>query len=85
MVCYLMDDVQEMPGGIQMSEITNIALDAMGGDNAPAEMVKGAVDAARKEPAMKVFLIGQKEAIEKELAKYPPTEMGESFTHISNI
>ena len=27
-----------------MSEITVIALDAMGGDNAPGEMVKGAVE-----------------------------------------
>ena len=26
-----------------MSDITNIALDAMGGDNAPAEMIKGAI------------------------------------------
>ena len=34
-----------------MSEVTNIALDAMGGDNAPAEMIKGAVDAIEKEPA----------------------------------
>ena len=34
-------------GGINMSEITVIALDAMGGDNAPGEMVKGAVDALR--------------------------------------
>ena len=53
-----------------MSEITNIALDAMGGDNAPAEMVRGAVDAVRKEPDMKVFLVGRGETIEKELAKY---------------
>ena len=44
-----------------MSEVTNIALDAMGGDNAPAEMIKGAVDAIEKEPAMKVFLIGREE------------------------
>ena len=28
-----------------MQTITKIALDAMGGDNAPAEVVKGAVDA----------------------------------------
>lgn len=27
-----------------MTEITRVALDAMGGDNAPGEMVKGAVD-----------------------------------------
>ena len=32
-----------------MSEITRVALDAMGGDNAPREIVKGAVDAVNKE------------------------------------
>ena len=26
-------------------EITKVAVDAMGGDNAPAELIKGAVDA----------------------------------------
>lgn len=58
-----------------MTEITNIALDAMGGDNAPAEMVKGAVEAVGKEPSMKVFLIGREEIIEKELAKYQYQKM----------
>lgn len=53
-----------------MSEITNIALDAMGGDYAPVEMVKGAVDAIQKESAMKVFLVGQKDKINEELKKY---------------
>ena len=53
-----------------MTEMTNIALDAMGGDNAPAEIVKGAVEAIEKEPSMKVFLVGIQEAIEKELIKY---------------
>lgn len=53
-----------------MSDITNIALDAMGGDNAPAEMIKGAVDAVAKEPGMKVFLVGQEDAIQKELVNY---------------
>ena len=28
-----------------MSEMTVVALDAMGGDNAPGEMIKGAVEA----------------------------------------
>ena len=68
-----------------MSEITNIALDAMGGDNAPSEMVKGAVDAARKEPAMKVFLIGPKEAIEKELAKYQYNKTQIEVIHASEV
>ena len=36
-----------------MSEITNIALDAMGGGLCPGRMVKGAVDAIQKESAMK--------------------------------
>lgn len=53
-----------------MSEITNIALDAMGGDNAPAEMIKGAVEAVNMESSMKVFLIGKKEVVEQELGKY---------------
>ena len=60
-----------MLGGKKMTEITNIALDAMGGDNAPAEIVKGAVEAVEKEPSMKVFLIGMQEVIEKDLKKYP--------------
>ena len=53
-----------------MSDITNIALDAMGGDNAPAEMIKGTVDAIAKEPLMKVFLVGREDVIQKELANY---------------
>lgn len=53
-----------------MTEVTNIALDAMGGDNAPGEIVKGAIEAISKEPAMKVFLVGQEDKINAELSKY---------------
>lgn len=53
-----------------MSEITKVALDAMGGDYAPAEMVKGAVDAINKEQNVKVFLVGKEESIKAELEKY---------------
>ena len=53
-----------------MSYITNIALDAMGGDNGPAEMIKGAMDAIAKEPFMKVFLVGREDVIQKELTNY---------------
>ena len=34
-------------GGRKMSDITRVALDAMGGDNAPAEIVKGAAEAGQ--------------------------------------
>jgi len=44
-----------------------IAVDAMGGDNAPAEIVKGAVAAARKHD-VSVTLVGPEAAIKGELA-----------------
>ena len=48
-----------------------IALDAMGGDNAPGEIVRGGVDAAVGLEDVKVLLVGVKELIDAELAKYP--------------
>jgi len=46
-----------------------IAVDAMGGDNAPYEIVKGAVEAA-EEFGCEIILVGQQEAIKSELDKY---------------
>lgn len=46
-----------------------IAVDAMGGDYAPAEIVAGAVEAA-KEENLKIILVGDKNVLEKELLKY---------------
>ena len=48
-------------------EITRVALDAMGGDNAPGELVKGAVDAVNGRSDIKVLLVGQQDVVEKEL------------------
>lgn len=53
-----------------MSDITVVALDAMGGDNAPAEIVKGAVDAINNKSDIKVLLVGKEDAIKSELSKY---------------
>lgn len=55
--------------GVIMEEKIVIAVDAMGGDNAPEEVVKGVVDAV-KELLVEVLLVGQKEAVEAELSKY---------------
>lgn len=52
------------------SEMTKVALDVMGGDNAPVEPVKGAVDAVKARSDIKVFLVGQEDIIREELAKY---------------
>lgn len=53
-----------------MSDITKVALDAMGGDNAPGAMIQGAVDAVGKRKDIKIFLVGQESVIEEELKKY---------------
>lgn len=52
-----------------MSEL-RIAVDAMGGDFAPREVVAGAVEAARAFPHItKLYLVGEEAAIRAELAK----------------
>ena len=47
-----------------MDTFTRVALDAMGGDNAPECNVLGAVDAVRDNDRLKVFLVGQKDKID---------------------
>ena len=51
--------------------MTRVALDAMGGDKAPGEIVRGGVEAAVGLDDVKVILVGVQESIEAELAKYP--------------
>lgn len=53
-----------------MQEMVKVAVDAMGGDNAPGELVKGAVDAVTMRKEIKVFLVGQEAVVREELAKY---------------
>ena len=47
-----------------------VAVDAMGGDLAPAEPVKGAVQALEKRKSLHVTLVGKEEVIRAELEKY---------------
>lgn len=53
-----------------MDELTKVAVDAMGGDNAPVEIVKGAIEAVNDNSRIKVYLTGRQDVIEKELAQY---------------
>ena len=48
-----------------------VAVDAMGGDNAPLEIVKGSVDAVNKSKSVKVVLIGQEDVIRPVLSQLP--------------
>lgn len=53
-----------------MAELVRVALDAMGGDNAPGEIVKGAIDALNESDRLKIFLVGKEEMVKAELSKY---------------
>ncbi|MBR2948458.1 MAG: phosphate acyltransferase PlsX [Lachnospiraceae bacterium] len=53
-----------------MADYIKVAVDAMGGDNAPGEIVKGAVEAIQADKRVKVFLVGKQDAVNAELAKY---------------
>ncbi len=53
-----------------MQELIKVAVDAMGGDHAPLEIVKGAVEAVNSQENVKVFLVGKEEAVMAELKKY---------------
>lgn len=53
-----------------MVEKINIAIDAMGGDNAPKEIIKGCIEALEQNSNINITLVGKKDIIEKELIKY---------------
>ncbi len=68
-----------------MSEWVKVAVDAMGGDNAPVETVKGAVDAVNESGKVKVYLVGRQDTLEKELAKYTYAKERIEVVHASEI
>lgn len=59
-------------------DMINIAIDAMGGDNAPGEIVKGAVEALAENEGLRITLVGRPEEIEKALQglTYPAERLG---------
>lgn len=61
-----------------MKTTMRIAIDAMGGDNAPKEIVEGAVKAVREFPDLEIVLVGN----ETEIKKHLPAE---GHSHIAII
>ncbi|MCL2873395.1 MAG: phosphate acyltransferase PlsX [Defluviitaleaceae bacterium] len=53
---------------METSKVPVIAIDAMGGDNAPVEIIKGAVSSASSD--VKLILVGDEDIITSELQKY---------------
>lgn len=68
-----------------MSDITRVALDAMGGDNAPAEVVKGAVEAVRKRSDIRILLTGPEELLKKALSEYTYPEEQIEIVNASEV
>ena len=68
-----------------MSEIIKVALDAMGGDFAPLETVKGAVEAIKDEPNLYVQLVGREDDIKKELSKYEYNDNQLEIVHAGEV
>ena len=58
-----------------MKDVINVAIDAMGGDNAPDAIINGAILAVNESPKVRVHLVGQEEVIKSKLAEYEyPTD-----------
>ena len=68
-----------------MAEFVNVAVDAMGGDNAPVETVKGAIEAINADKRVKVFLVGREPVIREELKKYTYNEEQLEIVHAEEI
>ncbi len=62
-----------------------IALDAMGGDYAPEQTVKGAVEAVNSSDEIRVILVGKQDMITKELEKYEYAKEDIEVVHASEI
>lgn len=68
-----------------MQELVRVAVDAMGGDNAPLEIVKGAVEALEIRKDLKVILVGQEQTVRAELQKYSYDESRLEVVNASEV
>lgn len=62
-----------------------VAVDAMGGDYAPVEMVKGAVDAVAKTDQIEIALVGKEDVVRRELEKYSYPKDRIQVVHTSEV
>jgi glycerol-3-phosphate acyltransferase PlsX len=71
--------------GKNMQKSIKIAVDAMGGDNAPYEIIKGAVLAVQDRKDIKVVLVGKEDVIQKELSEYTYDKTRIEIVHAEDI
>lgn len=68
-----------------MSKRVTVAVDAMGGDNAPVEIIKGAVQAVNEHDDVKVILVGDENIVNRELASYSYNKEQLEVVHASEV
>ena len=68
-----------------MSREITIAIDAMGGDQAPDMVLKGADMALQRHPDLNFLMFGQEDAIRPLLAKLPKLAQAVSLQHTSEV
>lgn len=68
-------------------QMVNVALDAMGGDNAPLEVIKGAIDALNKSDSVKLYLCGDETIIKETIEKVSPSYSSDrlEIVHCSEV
>ena len=68
-----------------MSESIKVVVDAMGGDNAPEEIVKGAVEALAENENIEIIFTGPEDVVNAELGKYQYPASRVRVVHASQI
>ena len=69
---------------LDVNKAVKIAVDAMGGDYAPEEIVKGAVMGAKKEN-VEIILVGPIDILERELTKYHASHLPISYIRADEV
>lgn len=68
-----------------MEEFVKVAVDAMGGDNAPEEIVKGAVEAVKESDKIQVILVGKEAVVKETLSHYDYPKDRISVVHAEDV
>lgn len=68
-----------------MEDKIRVALDAMGGDNAPDEIIKGAMDAMEKKPGIHILLVGPEDLLKEKCAAYKYDASRLEIVHASEV
>ena len=68
-----------------MADRVRVSVDAMGGDNAPAAIVEGAMMALSERNDIEVILVGDETGIRRELEKYPGDKDRVRVVHASEV